>query len=330
MSMDPQHSVSYGDLLLCCREEGHAMDKIPAIPLSLRLPDDELSWDLEKNGEFSVRSANWTIFGGCDGEDGVSASNTSSLWNKIKLEENGFFSVFADWAQACLARLKGADYGLFFTVSWVIWTARNRRLFEGEVCNPTQSMEYAMERVKELQKDEEEVRGGGVSACQKWQPPSVGLHNLNVDGGAVEGCRESAGAVVHDSGGEVQLAAAWRFKDRGEPMIAEAKAVLMGLQMAVDGGFTRLVVETDCQGLMTVIKSQEKGCSSLHLILDDIYHVCSLLDFVSWSFVRRDYNKVAHGLAHCLPWGTTKKVWTSDFPDCIVSFVARDFPMNES
>lgn len=57
-------------------------------------------------------------------------------------------------------------------------------------------------------------------------------------------------------------------------------------------------------------------------------YVRNLFEFVSWSFVRRDGNKVSHELAHCLPWVIGRKIWVDNFPQCIVPHLENDLSIN--
>lgn len=54
-----------------------------SIPISFRLPDDSICWDLEKNGVYSVWSAYRAIFGDYDSENATSSSIMLNIWNKI-------------------------------------------------------------------------------------------------------------------------------------------------------------------------------------------------------------------------------------------------------
>ncbi|XP_021721216.1 uncharacterized protein LOC110688762 [Chenopodium quinoa] len=234
------------------------------------------------------------------------------IWDKCELNVDSGAKCrnFADWASVLLEELQSYSHGLLITTCWAIWKARNRWIFDRDACNPNQSMEYVLKLMKELQKEEHgHVRGGGSSRS---------------NGGA------SVGVIVRDSKGAVKFAVAWRVQDCWEPAVAEAKAILMGLQAAVEFGLRSLMVESDSLSLITAIKSQDRGGSSLHIVLDDIYDVSGLLNFVSWSFTRREGNKVAHELAHCLPRDTSSRIWFSNFPSCIIPILELDLPMNES
>lgn len=73
-----------------------------------------------------------------------------------------------------------------------------------------------------------------------------------------------------------------------ESLIVEAKAMLFGIKVVVEFGFRNVLVESECIHLVNAISSRERGASSFHRILYDIIHATSKLDFVSWSFVRKD------------------------------------------
>lgn len=58
-------------------------DRILTVPLRSRMPDDMLCWDLEKNGDYSVRSAYTIIFGDEWAKEEVTSLTPSTLWRKI-------------------------------------------------------------------------------------------------------------------------------------------------------------------------------------------------------------------------------------------------------
>ncbi|XP_021747924.1 uncharacterized protein LOC110713788 [Chenopodium quinoa] len=190
---------------------------------------------------------------------------------------------------------------------WSIWTARNKWLFKGKACDAKASVKYVTKLVAELQKEDQSIMVEG-STRHKWKPPQENWVKLNVDGGAAEGRGASVEAVVRDCYGEAKVAVAWRMEERWPHDIAEAMLVLLGLKATTEFGHRRVVVESDCLGLINAISSRERGTSSLHIILDDIYHVTRFFIDASWNFVHRDGNKVAYELAHCLQWDVGRYV----------------------
>ncbi|XP_021744858.1 uncharacterized protein LOC110710824 [Chenopodium quinoa] len=190
-------------------------------------------------------------------------------------------------------------------------------------------MEHVKKLIGELAKEDLCAVPKGKSARKRWKPPPIGVLKLNVDGGVFEGVGSSAGVVIRGADGAAVLAAVRMVEDRWEPKIAEAKAILWGVQAAADYGVRRIIVEGDCLGVLNAIEAQERGDSSLHLIFDDIYHVIQGFESVSWKYISREGNKVAHELAHCFLWVLGSRVWLSNFPDCVVPFLDHDLPIND-
>lgn len=122
------------------------------------------------------------------------------------------------------------------------------------------------------------------------------------------------GVIVRDKHGSAKLGATWQGVEVFEPKVAEARAVLLGLQLAREYGYVDVMVESDCLTLVNAIQKNEEGWSQFHLIVDDIIHVSKVFSNISFSFVSRECNKTAHELAHYLPWVEGRRVWLYDFP----------------
>lgn len=89
---------------------------------------------------------------------------------------------------------------------------------------------------------------------------------------------------------------------------AEAAAVLCGLQMAPEDGFTILQVETDSLSLVHRVTMLEKDLSYLGPIIEDLSYpgaiiedisgLSSLFSSFSFKFILRQCNKLGHEVAH--------------------------------
>lgn len=213
---------------------------------------------------------------------------------------------------------------------WAVWDARNRWVFEGEVCDPHRSVEYVNKLMAEIHDDEGESMLVSGHSPGKWSLPEEGMVKFNTDMGCLDGLGSTVGVVARDVVGEVRLAGVWMVADRWDLRIGEAKVALMGLQVAVEYGHRWVVMESDFLNLVNAIRVRERGDSHFHLILEDIYHVSSLLEVVDWNYVGRKGNRVAHELAHCLPWRLGRQVWENSYPPCISSLLASDLSRNEN
>uniref|UniRef100_A0A803M6U0 RNase H type-1 domain-containing protein n=1 Tax=Chenopodium quinoa TaxID=63459 RepID=A0A803M6U0_CHEQI len=158
------------------------------------------------------------------------------VWDASGLLQDvvGYFCSFGDLAAACFESLPKSDHGLFMTICWSIWNARNRLIFDGQSSEPKHTVEQACKLIQELQGEGAVRVRTGVGVKQKWQPPTAGMVKINVDGGIFAGLGLSSGDVVRNERGVVLLAASCMVEDRWLPEIAEAKAVLFGLQAAMN------------------------------------------------------------------------------------------------
>jgi ribonuclease HI len=115
------------------------------------------------------------------------------------------------------------------------------------------------------------------------------------------------------------------------PFHAELIACLQGIQMAVDLGIGRILVETDAQEVARAIKSADFDLSAVGHLIDEIKSLlCS--NFISFECVHisRDCNRAAHKLAalgHLCNDG--EEVITNSAPDDVLVIVANDLLVNE-
>ncbi|XP_021734036.1 uncharacterized protein LOC110700741 [Chenopodium quinoa] len=140
----------------------------------------------------------------------------------------------------------------------------------------------------------------------------------------MSGLGSGLGAVVRDSLGNVRGCSSVQMMDVWETKIAEAKAIFWGLKLAQEMGLSRVEVESDCLPVIQALREKSSGSSSFHLVIEDIVNLCSSFAFVSWSFIKRDGNRVAHDLAHFQPWEVGQRMWIDVIPSRIVNLVTAD------
>lgn len=80
----------------------------------------------------------------------------------------------------------------------------------------------------------------------------------------------SAGVVILDHLGMVHSAAARWFDDVPDALTAEALAAKEGLELALENGYSRVVLEVDCSSLKTLIDDGNGIRSSIGGLCFDI------------------------------------------------------------
>ncbi|KAL2905726.1 hypothetical protein RDABS01_004436, partial [Bienertia sinuspersici] len=209
-------------------------------------------------------------------------------------------------------------------VCWVIWGACNRRLFEGEWPDPVATVAYVDKLMGEVASTFKGERIKAPATVSRWCAPPRGLVKVNVDAGLLGSNALGVGVVAQDDEGAAMFCASVQMEGHLEPRCAEARAILVGIQMAMEMGFDDVIIENDCEGLINALSKGEKGHSSFHLLLEDILLLVSSLRSISWSFVKREANKIAHALAHLAPWVLGRRVWLTEFPPHISNLLSDD------
>ncbi|XP_074306459.1 uncharacterized protein LOC141641706 [Silene latifolia] len=188
----------------------------------------------------------------------IAARIGSWVWEGLGLfgEEEGRPDSIRGWIEMLWKEMERANYGLFMIGCWAIWEHWNKVIFEDATVDPAK----IIKRVRDVAcedaewRDDHGSKGGvkgrredeGSRGSEGWKPAPVGYVKINVDAGAKEGEGVSTGAVCRNRNGEVVWGMAVVREQSWDPHIAEAVAVLDGLQEAMDRVIQDVVLESDC------------------------------------------------------------------------------------
>ena len=235
---------------------------------------------------------------------------------------------FRDWVMQLRVAHKDHEWWeMFWMLCWTIWLQRNDWVFNLRRKELVWRMAKASSVLNEYkitmakQRLAPSVR---EDRNDKWKAPPSGVFKLNSDVAKGGDDRWGLGAVVRDEVGDVLLAMCDCWQGVCSVESGEAAALRAGLKTAIEAGFSRMIIEVDCLGLFYAL-SKRKGDLSAHgLILKDIWHLCSLCQYVSFSFIRRNGNKVAHALAQRSLVFNVFTVWIEEAPQAVMNFVRED------
>ncbi|XP_074293633.1 uncharacterized protein LOC141620734 [Silene latifolia] len=227
-----------------------------------------------------------------------------------------------DWVEA-----RWREYGLweqarFMVGCWALWEHRNKVVFDLRETDPHGVIKRALDVLDEIDGGgvaSGKGRGGGEHGVVKesitgWKAPQEGFVKVNVDAGVKEGEGVSLGVVCRDGSGRVLWGLSCVQEHVWEVQMAEAVAVLEGVQEAARKGHSRIIVESDCLQVIEALRRKSKGRSVLFLVLEDILHVCNCFESVFWSYTSRVNNSVAHALAHVSPRVVGRVMWSDVLP----------------
>ncbi|PRQ34185.1 putative ribonuclease H-like domain-containing protein [Rosa chinensis] len=102
----------------------------------------------------------------------------------------------------------------------------------------------------------------------------------------------------------------------------EAMACRVACSLAVQCHLSPIMVETDCQSIVSAIEAKGEETSSLGSIIEDINFPLGMLMGSSLRHVYREANMAAHNLAKLALHSSYNLSWSGLVPPVIRSFVA--------
>ncbi|KAF8379325.1 hypothetical protein HHK36_028759 [Tetracentron sinense] len=136
------------------------------------------------------------------------------------------------------------------------------------------------------------------SATSFWEPPMAGFIKINCDGAFVhQGSSGGATAMGRDS---VERVVDFRVQVSacGSSIMAKAKAICLGILLASESRWKNIIVESD--SLNHILALNSSGVSfplDVLILMEDLKASLNEFDHVSFSFIPRSLNELAHWLA---------------------------------
>ncbi|XP_021852350.2 uncharacterized protein [Spinacia oleracea] len=134
-----------------------------------------------------------------------------------------------------------------------------------------------------------------------WCPPTEGTVKINVDAAIYGDDGASLGVVIRNHTGGVIRVGVRLVRSKWNVVIAEAKAMVFGLQLASQCNSSSIINESDCLEVIKKMKERDLGCSQLGMILREVDKLASLFNNGLFSHVFRETNEAAHTMARIQP-----------------------------
>ena len=217
-------------------------------------------------------------------------------------------------------RVKGAF------LLWCMWGERNNMVFNAKhtpnhvlmqrITRYAEGGKYAKALYKRPTRE-------AAASSRTWCLPPAGTHKINVDASLAEDGWVGLGAIARDDEGRVVFTATRKVRARWAPEVAEAKGLEWGVRLCRRFGLQHIILESDCQSVITRLSKNAIYLSDLDNILSSIISSCSSFSSFHWSHVRRDENYVAHHLAKLTPFGV-EQIWENHYPLEVAPYVLMD------
>ncbi|KAM1549051.1 hypothetical protein ACFX1Z_010161 [Malus domestica] len=107
-------------------------------------------------------------------------------------------------------------------------------------------------------------------------------------------------------------------------VMAEASAVRAALMVCRERGFAEVEIESDSQGLIRMLNGEYVIDATLECLLHDIRVLASQVGRVSFVFVKRKGNVVAHAVASHVTLKRGSFCWDAHGPEFLFNVLAED------
>ncbi|XBI99595.1 hypothetical protein VPH35_019648 [Triticum aestivum] len=206
---------------------------------------------------------------------------------------------------------------------WAIWSSRNKYTHEEIKYQPGRSMVLVRELIQALyiQPDTAE---GRCTTKERWKPPEEGWCKINTDAAVdVSGSSSAIGLVARGHDRELKLAGGRKLPGVTDPYCAELLAVREAVRLAMEKGWTRVIVETDCKTVRSEYMATD--CRSTGSpIISEIKSYLQHFQGLQLNFVRRDANEVAHWCARESLASTSIVKFLDIFPASLIALAQLD------
>ena len=249
------------------------------------------------------------------------------VWNQWPENPLGTQEVrwsFIDSAMFILSHHSQQDLELFFGIAWAIWYNRNKVVHEDGCLSHQQVWQLAKSVVEDFNNVVDWDFSQPRALPIKWTPPPIGIFKVNVDGATSDhGGNSSVGVIVRDCTGQTVAASSTLLKACYSAELVEIMALLQGILLAQDLHLPRVILESDALVAIQAINNKYIGSSSGHLILE-ILHIRSSFESCSFQHISRDFNEVAHELAHYACRTGNSQLWRGVTPPFISLLIQLD------
>ena len=197
----------------------------------------------------------------------------SALWEKVlvwKADSLKRCPNFIDLL-GCIF-VENRDPELFSTVIWFLWNQRNNLRLGKRSIPLDQVLQQARNKLQEFKSAQ--TRTGTTStshSSSQWQPPTSSVYKINFDGALLmKEQRAGIRVAILNENGLIMVSSSQQIPLPGTVVEVEALAARKALELALDCGLDRVILEGDCEILMKTLQIASKSLAQFEKIVEDI------------------------------------------------------------
>jgi hypothetical protein len=249
----------------------------------------------------------------------MECNRANRIWfgSSLGIKFNSNHRNFIEWLFYCLDTLKEEEICYIAALTYGIWLARNKMVFENLDLEDSFVINMAMTTIQDYQKanmqnkDYSEHRSNNNHDStrratnhsnhqlnQKWKKPSTGIIKANCDANLSIDGSWGLGAIFRDEEGQVMASATWVRSGFNDAATAEACALYFTTRLAAECCFIAVEFESDCLNVVKVVNSPLPSPRNYFgNLIRGIHQNLDRFRQCSFKFIDRKANRAAHKLA---------------------------------
>uniref|UniRef100_A0A803P8S6 Reverse transcriptase domain-containing protein n=1 Tax=Cannabis sativa TaxID=3483 RepID=A0A803P8S6_CANSA len=229
----------------------------------------------------------------------------AEVWERVGIGTIGADGgSFADWCTAIFLKQSAEMRCLIATLCWAIWGAINDRIWQKKLVSASAIVASAkcfLDQWHIAQKSQIETSWSGLQVkdgVEQWAKPVENSIKINVDATIFEEQNHfGLACVIRDHNGFLLTALTRLFRGAIHRMVAEALSFREALSWLKTHQRHMAVIETDCLLVVQALRSSIHTSSPFGEIITKCKNLLAQVRNVSFNFVKRSANVVAHEIS---------------------------------
>ena len=251
--------------------------------------------------------------------------NLDDLWKQTKWNNGAlkYFTSFLDLFDFILAG--SSDVELFASITWNLWNHRNNLRLGKPTIPLDKVLEHSWEQQLESHFSTPLIPTRRQQQDTAWTAPDHHWVKVNFDGATFAGDNKAGlGVVTRNDAGLVMASLSQLILLPFSVIEVEVMAARRALELALECGFQRIVLEGDSEVLYKALQQGNRCLAHHDHLITDIQFLISHFNAFKLSVVHRHCNKLAHALARRATVPPFMSVWMEDVPLNLLSVFQAD------
>ncbi|MBA0751530.1 hypothetical protein Gogos_000447 [Gossypium gossypioides] len=180
---------------------------------------------------------------------------------------------------------------------WLIWTNRNKLLYESRSSTSWDISKQIKSYILELEGSRERELNVGTSVRSRQSLQMVKNAIFFYAAFDLKNSKSASGLVVSNEEGRIVAAKSTLHENIASPFTAEAVAGLQATRLGIQLGFNTLDIIGDSRTVITKCQNTSRDKSEIGAIISDIQSLKDQYRRINFYFIPRSENTEAHSLA---------------------------------